>query len=336
MPAIIVDTHAHYLPQPLLDELSNRASDFPSIACMQQDGAWKLGFAGKALTRPINPGLRESNRRIDWMDAQNIDVQVCGGWLDSFGYEIPDDEGLRWSQLINDHLMKATDGSNRFAPLACVPLQNGKLAAKVLEDAVGNGFAGVMIGTQPKGGSGNLDDDDLDPFWEAASALNATVYLHPMFGCGDERLLDYDLINTLGRATDTMAAVGRLVFSGKLLKYSGMNFVLSHGGGGLPFLLGRMRHVQSHKPEFGDPQASLAGCYYDTVVQDTLTLEFVCATFGADRVVMGSDYPFVNGDLEPTRIIEASTVLTDAEKTSILGTLAHQLFHLEACGCIGH
>ena len=65
-------------------------------------------------------------------------------------------------------------------------------------------------------------------------------------------------------------------------------------------------------------------------------LEFVCAIFGADRVVMGSDYPFANGDLEPTRIIEASTVLTDAEKTSILGTLAHQLFHLEACGCTGH
>ena len=289
---MIVDTHAHYLPQTLLDTLSNRVSDFPSIACMQQDGAWKLGFAGKALTRPINPGLREGSRRIDWMDEQNIDVQVCGGWLDSFGYEIPDDEGLRWSQLINEHLMKATDGSNRFAPLACVPLQNGRLAAKVLEEAIGSGFAGVMIGTQPKGGSGNLDDDDLDPFWEAASALKATVYLHPMFGCGDERLLDYDLLNTLGRATDTMAAVGRLVFSGKLLKYSGMNFVLSHGG--------------------------------------------VCATFGADRVVMGSDYPFANGDLEPTRIIEASTVLTDAEKTSILGTLAHELFHLEACGCTGH
>jgi aminocarboxymuconate-semialdehyde decarboxylase len=333
---MIVDTHAHYLPQPLLEEAANRSSDFPSVNCMEQDGAWKLGFAGRALTRPIMPGLREASKRIEWMDEQKVDVQVCAGWLDSFGYEIPDKEGLRWSQLINDHLMKATDGSNRLAPLATVPLQNGKMATKVLEDAINDGFAGVMIGTQPKGGSGNLDDDDLDQFWEAAASLKATVYLHPMFGCGDERLLDYSLINTLGRATDTMTAMGRMIFSGKLLKYSGMNFVVSHGGAGLPFLLGRMRCVQSLNPDYGDPQASLEGCYYDTVVQDTGALEFLCATLGADRVVMGSDYPFALGDLEPTKIIEASTVLTDAEKTSILGTLANQLFHLEACGCGGH
>ena len=247
------------------------------------------------------------------MDEQQIDVQVCGGWLDSFGYEIPDAEGMRWSQFINEHLMKNCDASDRLAPLASVPLQNGKMAAKILEEALTAGYHGAMIGTQPKGGHGNLDDPDLDPFWEAASDLNATIYLHPMFGCGDARMLDYDLLNIIGRGTDTITAVSRLIYSGHLLKYSGMNFVLSHGGGGLPFLLGRMRYGQALKPQYGDPQASLDGCYYDTVVHDSNTLQFVCKQFGADRVMLGSDYPFAVGDLEPCKVVN------DANLTDVIG-----------------
>ena len=331
---MIVDTHAHYLPQEMLDDLKNRSSDFPSIECMSDGETWKLGFAGGSLSRPIHPNLRNSDKRLQWMDEQQIDVQVCAGWLDSFGYEIPDAEGMRWSQFINEHLMKNCDASDRLAPLASVPLQNGKMAAKILEEALTAGYHGAMIGTQPKGGHGNLDDPDLDPFWEAASDLKATIYLHPMFGCGDARMLDYDLLNIIGRGTDTITAVSRLIFSGHLLKYSDMNFVLSHGGGGLPFLLGRMRYGQALKPQYGDPQASLDGCYYDTVVHDSNTLQFVCKQFGADRVMLGSDYPFAVGDLEPCKVVNDAN-LTDAERADIFGNVATRIFHLENCGCTG-
>ena len=74
-----------------------------------------------------------------------------------------------------------------MTPLATVPLQDGALAARVLEEALDKGFTGAMIGTQPKGVGGNLDDPDLDPFWEIASARRATIFLHPMYICGDER-----------------------------------------------------------------------------------------------------------------------------------------------------
>jgi aminocarboxymuconate-semialdehyde decarboxylase len=331
---MIVDTHAHFLPQAMLDALNNNPSAFPSIECASDGETWKLGFAGGSLSRPILPNLRKGDTRLQWMDEQAVDVQVCGGWLDSFGYEIPDDEGMRWSQFINEHLMKACADSDRLAPLASVPLQNGKMAAKVLEEALKAGFHGAMIGTQPKGDHGNLDDPDLNPFWEAASDLKAAIYLHPMFGCGDARMLDYQLLNILGRGTDTITAVGRLIYSGHLLKYSGMNFVLSHGGGGLPFLLGRMRCGQAQHPEFGDPQASLESCYYDTVVHDSNTLEFVCKQFGADRVMLGSDYPFAVGDLEPCKVVHDAN-LTEAERADIFGNVAERIFHLENCGCAG-
>jgi aminocarboxymuconate-semialdehyde decarboxylase len=329
---MIVDTHAHYLPQAMLEDLNNRGSDFPNIDCLNEDNVWKLGFSGGALTRPILPGLRQSDTRLQWMDDQKIDAMVCGGWLDSFGYEIPDDEGKRWSQFINEHLMKACSETDRFAPLCSVPLQNGKMAAAVLEEALDAGFHGAMIGTQPKGGQGNLDDPDLDPFWELASDRKAAIYLHPMFGCGDPRLSDYGLANTVGRGIDTITAMSRLIFAGHLEKYTGMNFIISHGGGGLPFLLGRLQMNHDHNPEFGNPRASLGACYYDTVVNDVKTLEFVCDTFGSEKVMMGSDYPFAFGDLEPRKIIEASQ-LSDNEKQNILGNVAERIFHLEDCGC---
>ena len=329
---MIIDTHAHYLPQRMLENLNNHRSMFPNIDCMKEDGIWKLGFAGGSLTRPILPGLRQAESRLQWMNEQKIDVMVCGGWLDSFGYEIPDDEGKRWSQFINDHLLQACSETERFAPLCSVPLQNGKMAAEILEQALDSGFHGVMIGTQPKGREGNLDDPILDPFWELASDRKATIYLHPMFGCGDPRLLDYGLVNTVGRGLDTISAMSRLIFAGHLKKYPGMKFVLSHGGGGLPFLLGRMQMNYDQNPNLGNPRESLETCYYDTVVHDVKTLEFVCEMFGPDRVMMGSDYPFSFGDLEPCKIIEESK-LADKEKQDILGNVAKRVFHIENCSC---
>jgi aminocarboxymuconate-semialdehyde decarboxylase len=92
----------------------------------------------------------------------------------------------------------------------------------------------------------------------------------------------------------------------------------------------QMNH--DHNPELGNPRASLDACYYDTVVNDVKTLEFVCNVFGAEKVMMGSDYPFAFGDLEPRKIIEAAQ-LTDSDKQSILGDVAERIFHLENCGC---
>jgi len=95
----------------------------------------------------------------------------------------------------------------------------------------------------------NLDDPSLDPFWETAARLGAAVVMHPMFVCGEPRLADYDLVNAIGRLVDSTIAVSRLLFSGHLLKHTGMNFVLCHGGAALPFGLGLP--FQSEGEQFG-------------------------------------------------------------------------------------
>lgn len=330
---MIIDTHAHYAPQSMLDALKARSGDFPSVELTHEGDTYKLAFAGGAPTRPIAPKLREGELRHQWMSENGIDVQVCGGWLDSFGYEIPPDEGAAWSRFLNEHLLMATQGKDHFAPLATVPLQNGKLAADVLREAVAAGFSGAMIGTQPKGGDGNLDDADLDPFWAAASELGATIYMHPMFGCGDPRLLDYELINAVGRGVDTTTALARMMFAGHFTKYSGMNMVVSHGGGALPYVLGRLKRNHAIHPDYADPQAEFDRMYFDTVLFDPKILRFLCDIAGSDKIVLGSDYPFPIGDMAPCKVVHDSK-LSEMDTKAILGETAARLFQIEGgCSC---
>jgi aminocarboxymuconate-semialdehyde decarboxylase len=202
----------------------------------------------------------------------------------------------------------------------------------VLDEALDAGFNGVMIGTQPKGIGGNLDDPDLDPFWETASARCATIFLHPMYICGDDRLGKYDLLNAVGRLTDTTIAMARLFFSGHLTRFPGVTLVVSHGGGALPYALGRLRRNRAIHPEgYADPLDGFGRLYFDTVLFEPQALRFLCDVAGSDKVVLGSDYPFPIGDPEPVRVVN-DTPLTESERRSILGKTAARIFHID-CGC---
>jgi len=312
----------------MLSALIKDVNKFPSIELLAEDGSYQLAFAGGAPTRPLSPKLRDADQRLEWMDGQSIDAQVTGGWLDSFGYELPAEEGASWSRFLNEFMMQGTERIDRLTPLATVPLQNGKLAAAVLEEAMGAGFAGVMIGTQPHGTSGNLDDPDLDPFWDTASSLGATIYLHPMFGCGDPRLRSYDMMNAVGRGVDTTTAVSRLLFSGHFLKYSGLNFILSHGGGAIPYILGRLvRNRDIHPGEFADPMDGFKTLYFDSVLFDPETLKFLCQLAGTDKIVLGSDYPFPIGDPNPAKIV-IDACLGEQATQMILSDTAARLFRI--------
>lgn len=337
---MIVDTHAHFAPQSMLDALVSGAAAFPNVEVMHDGDTYRLGFAGGALTRPVNPKLRHAEPRQLWMAEQGIDAQVNGGWLDSFGYELPVEEGIAWSRFLNEHLIAGTNAADNLSALGSVPLQDGEQAARMLTELMDMGLAGVMIGTQPFGDSGVLDAPELDPFWAAASEREAVVFIHPMYGCGDIRLNDYDMINAVGRGLDTTTAVARLLFAGHFTKYAGMSIVLPHGGGALPWMLGRLnRNVEIHPGQYADPMEGFRRLYFDTVVFDPDALNFLIAKAGADKVMLGSDYPFPIGDHTPKDVV-AKAGLSEVDTSAILGGTAAKLFRLEGdCsggGCAGH
>ncbi len=329
---MIVDTHAHLVPNGLIEALSAESRLFPSVALSREGGGPRLAFAGAAPTRPVSPRLGNLEERRQWLKRARVDCQCVGGWTDLFGYELAAEEGADWARFCNEHMKKETAGDSAFLPLATVPLQDGRLAARVLEEASDQGFRGVMLATQPHGSGGNLDDPRLDPFWEAASARGAAVFLHPQYICGDERLLGYDLLNAVGRLADTSIAVSRLLFSGHLTRFPGVNLILAHAGGALPYALGRLkRNYLIHKSEYADPGEGFARLYFDTVLFEPRALRFLCDVAGADRVMLGSDYPFPIGDLDPVRIVE-ETPLTAGERRAILGQTAARVFAVD-CAC---
>ena len=302
----------------MFDDLAAGKAGFGGVECLHGDGTFRLAFAGRQPTRPIMPKLRETGQRLEWMDAQGLDLQVVAPWTDSFGYELPTADGVAWNRFLNETLWRACEGEDRLVPLAGVPLQDGDAAAEMLTEALAMGFPGVMIGTQPHGDSGVLDDPALEPFWACAHERSAVLYIHPMYVAGDARVVDYDMINAVGRLTDTTVAVARLLFSGHLLKYGDAKCILSHGGGALPFALGRLvRNVDAHPGQYADPAAGLAKLHVDSCVFRPDALRFLVDLFGAERVMLGSDYPFPIGDPKPCGVVEAAR-LTAAERREIL------------------
>ena len=334
MKNLIIDIHAHFTPKLVFERFDAHAATFPSVKLLRDEKGIRMQFPGGEVTRPVSPKLSDLADRRAWMDKNGIDHQLVGGWLDLFGYELPAQEGLAWSRFLNDCMWDELRDEQRFTPLATVPLQDGKLAAEVLAEALARGFGGAMIGTLPKGQGGNLDDPSLDAFWAAASKLGAAIYLHPMFLCGESRLADYDLVNAIGRLADTSIAVSRLLFSGHLLKFPGMKFVLSHGGAALPFALGRLaRNHQISQGKYADPRKGFEAMYFDSCVFDTDTLEYLARKAGVERVMLGSDMPFPIGDPAPTRVLEGA-YFTQAQKKGILGDTAQGVFRVRPdCWC---
>lgn len=329
---MIIDTHGHFVPASFLDGLAAQRRLFPSVKIINEKPGMRFIFGGGAPTRPVGPLLVDLGKRKEWLGKARVDCQLVGSWLDIFGYELPPEEGADWARFMNESMLKDIKALPSLAPLACVPLQSGVLAAQVLEEALGQGFKGAMIGTQPKGQLGKLDDPDLNPFWEACSAHKVTLFVHPMFVCGDDRVNDYDLMNAVGRVADTSIALARLLFSGHLTRYPGVNLVISHGGAALPYALGRFKRNNTiHKGEFADAATEFRRLYFDTVLFEPRALRYLCDVAGTDKVCLGSDHPFPIGDPDPVKVVE-ETPMTIAERQQILGETAARLFHID-CDC---
>ena len=325
---MIIDTHAHMLPQSTLEALRSESKNFPSINLIESVEKYQLSFNGEKPTRPIMPKLRMFLEREQFLLSNGIDIQISGGWLDSFGYEIEPEEGADWSRFLNEGMLTDCKGRDELVPLATVPMQSGKLAAKVLQEAVKAGMPGAMIGTQPHGGYGNLDDPDLDEFWEIAAELQVPIVIHPMFGSDDARLHDMQMMNAVGRVCDVSVAISRMLFKGHLTRYDGLTIIASTGGGALPYMLGRLeRNFKAFPDLVGDPVQEFHKLYFDSIVFQPDILQFLSKKVGVEKIMLGSDYPFPIGDQEPRSVIDKAG-FSESDQELMLNGNARKLFRL--------
>jgi aminocarboxymuconate-semialdehyde decarboxylase len=324
---MIIDVHGHLVPPDLVAQIRRDHGRFPSLRLIEQGESVALAFAGGKPSRPIMKGLSDVAGRVAWMGREGIDRQVNGSWPDWFGYELPGAEGEAWCRMFNEAQLSAAKAEPRFVPLAVVPMQDGARAAAVLKSAVAAGFPGAMISTLPRGIGSVLDAADLDPFWAAADETGAVIHIHPSYDAGDSRVNDFGLANGVGRVTDAIVAVARLLCSGHATRYRNARIFVPIGAAGLPFVIGRLARNFKITPGIADPTAGLGLLYTDSIVHDPRVLRFVVEMIGADRVMMGSDMPFPIGEEEPTRIVTEAG-LTPEQVASINGGLAQKLFRI--------
>jgi aminocarboxymuconate-semialdehyde decarboxylase len=324
-----IDIHAHFVPPALLDDISAGRHGFASVKNTGNRESVRVAFNQEPPKRPVLAAMSDTALRRRWLQEQSLDRQVVAGWVDLFGYSLSADEGADWARYLNEHMLKGIRAVEGFVPLATVPLQSGVHAARVLEEALNAGFHGAMIATQPKGQAGALDDPDLNPFWEAANAKKATLFVHPTFGACDDRLKAYGLVNAVGRITDTTIAMSRLLYSGHLLRYPDIKMVVAHGGAALPMALGRLRSSYVSAPaERADPVEGFSKLFFDTVVYDKATLRFVCDQACSHKVMMGTDLPFPNAQKNPVQFVQDCCGTGTAESAMILGDTAQKIFHI--------
>jgi aminocarboxymuconate-semialdehyde decarboxylase len=233
-------------------------------------------------------------------------------------YELSDEQGMAWSRALNDAIAAvARANPGEFVGFATVPLQSARAAAE-LERAAGLGLRGVEILSSVDGAG--LDSPALEPFWETAERLRLPILIHPHYVAGAERLGDYYLRNLLGNPTETAHAGARLIFGGVFERHPELKVILSHGGGSLPHIIGRLQHGSEVRPECRhaqSPREQLSRLYFDTIVFDPTVLRHLVDLVGASQVVIGTDYPFDMGEERPVELVEGIG-LAEAERDAIL------------------
>jgi len=318
------DVHAHCIPSALLDFLR---SDGAGVGIeLSDDGKGEYAvIADRVRLAPFNPSLSDLDTRISAMDASGVDVQLLSGWIDLTAYALDGGAGAEYSRRFNEFLSsEAARHPDRFAPLGTVPLQDPRRAAEELDFAVRDlGMAGVQIASTVAGT--DLDEAGLDPFWEAAAALRCLIVLHPCDPLPGVDLSRNFLDNMVGRPAESTIAVGHLLFSGVLERFPDLVICVVHGGGFVPYQMGRMQRGFDAVPRLTAqnitvPPAELAGrLYYDTVLHDPGPIRFLVDQVGADHVLLGTDYPFPMGDPTPVDTVNRVPGLSDDERSLILG-----------------
>jgi predicted TIM-barrel fold metal-dependent hydrolase len=328
---VIVDVHGH-LAVPQADAL---LADEPTLAAQRE--AERAAFTDHSTSvnlaqlDRVRPQLTDPERRVADLDGMSVDVQVVGPmpmhhyWADRM-------PAVRFARTVNEAVAEhCRHAPGRLVGLGTIPLQHPDVAVRELGHAVTQlGLKGVSVSTYVNGRE--LSDPAHEPIWAAAAALGAVVFVHP-WGCTLGARLAADFLgNTVGQPTETTLALSRMIFAGALDRHPGLRLLAAHGGGYLPTYIGRSDHAWQVRPDARrcaqTPSAYLKRMWYDALVYTPRALEHLVEEVGADRVMLGTDYPFDMGVTDPVERIAAAK-LPAAQRDAVLGANAAALFGLD-------
>jgi aminocarboxymuconate-semialdehyde decarboxylase len=291
-----------------------------------------VSMPGGRKLRALAPKMLDFHERLSWLDEHGMRGQVVSPWLDLQGHELEPQRGADWAKVLNDALAEACAGSGgRLTPLGTVPFGDAAASVRELRRLVQElKVPGAMISTNP--GDTALTDPSLEELWSAAEDLGALIVFHPpTLGPATYIPDSAEYGNLWLRLIDTTFVASRLILAGTFDRHPKLKLVLVHGGGFLPFQTGRFdrNYVTGGHPganiKQGAPSDYLRSFFYDTCVMSPPAIRLLCDLVGADRVVLGSDYPFPIGDPDPVKSVDAASLGETTTRQVLEGNAARLL-----------
>ena len=326
-----IDLHSHFVPRDCFDLTDKQGINYgPSIA--RDASGQEILMADGRSEGLIVAKICDPKRRIQDMDEIGLDMQAISISPPSIVYSVDGEEGLGFCRKHNDRIAEVvTAYPDRFVGMATVPMQDMSRAVPELERAVNElGLRAVEIISNINGK--NLDEPEFWPFYQKAQDLDILIYVHPINVAGADRLQKYLLLNLIGNPTDTAISIASIIFGGVLEKFPRLKFLFSHAGGSTPFIKGRWEHGYYSRTEPRSipkpPSEYLKLMYFDTIAHYQPALAFMIDTHGIDRIVLGSDYPFAMGDLDPVSTVQSLAELSPKDKQKIFWDNAVPLLKL--------
>lgn len=314
-----VDIHTHVVPEnfPAYQGRGSGAqwpAMSPAHACHRH-----VMISGKVFRTVPESCWNGAGRVID-MDLMGIERQVLSPMPELLSYWLEPEDGAAIARHLNEQIAgMVQQHPARFSGLGAVPLQNVGLAIEELEFIIQQlGLAGVEIGTNVNGMP--IGSPELEPFFEAAAAMGAAIFVHPLRPTGMDRLVGpAALEQILAFPCETGLAGSSLLTGGILARHPSLRIALSHGGGAFSALAARLDHAWNLFPALQErmPEAPLETSrrlYFDSLVYNPVLLRQQIALFGASQTLIGSDYPFVILEKAPVERIAALGLSPDVER----------------------
>jgi len=315
-----IDIHSHVIPDRIVSAIAADPKRFR--ARVEGEGAARRIIHDQGYVYPLFEEFRAVAAKVEAMDRKGIDISVISPAPPMFYYWADADLALEVAGLVNDGVADMVGARpGRLRGMATVPMQHPDAAIAELERVVrAYGFKAVEIGTSVEGAQ--LAEERFRPLLRRASELNVFVFAHPYYVGAKSGLENYYLTNLIGNPLDTTVMLANLMFSGRLDELPDLKIVLAHGGGFIPYQIGRLVHGHSVRSETNgssksSPKDLLKRIYFDSLVFEPQALRYLIDLVGADHVCIGTDAPFDMADNHPAATIDAVPGITPLERQCV-------------------